>query len=62
MLSTTAPVTLATPESESLAEKLTVTLVLFHPFVFGAGVITGEMSGGVASILTGADTVVELPA
>jgi hypothetical protein len=39
----------ATPESESLQEKLTVTAVLFHPAELGAGVATAVMTGGVRS-------------
>src|SRR5262249_14821323 len=48
----TGAVTDPTPERLSVAWKLTVTLELFHPFAFGAGLSTGVKLGGVLSILS----------
>ena len=43
--------TLATPDSESLQEKLTVTSLLFQPFAFAAGDREALTDGALLSIL-----------
>jgi len=43
---------LATPESESLHAKVTVTLELFQPLAFGAGDGVAVIVGGVLSMFT----------
>src|SRR5215831_11413509 len=58
----TGGVTVATPDRLSVAGKLTVTAVLFHPLLLGAGVRTGERLGGVVSILNVTERVAVLPA
>jgi len=43
---------LATPESASVHEKLTVTLELFHPKLLASGLSVAAIVGGVLSMLT----------
>jgi hypothetical protein len=51
-----------TPESASEHEKVAVTLVLFQPAAFVAGLSVGAIVGDVLSRLTVADTVAAFPA
>ena len=52
----------ATPESESLQVKLTVTGLISHPLLFGAGEIFGIRVGGVLSSLITTVAVAVAPA
>jgi hypothetical protein len=55
------PVQLLMPDSASEHVKLTVTLPLFQPFAFGAGLREALMDGGVLSSLTVTDPLPAFP-
>src|SRR5262249_35708448 len=55
LVSVTGLLTLATPESPSVALKVTVTSELFQPLAFGFGLTTEFRSGSVLSTLTTTD-------
>jgi hypothetical protein len=51
-----------TPDTASAQVKLTVTLLLFHPAAFGAGVMMGVTVGGVRSIFSVVVVLADCPA
>src|SRR5579864_833310 len=58
----TGAVQLAMPDSASVQVNVTVTAVLFHPAAFGGGSTWPMIVGGLRSMLTVGDLLVEFPA